>query len=101
MKSLGILLLGLAGIVTSFTTAIALDTVRDSQSESQCRSGLANDTARLEGLINTTGWTALLKARRGATPEENQQAADELEDLVGRWEQAQDRRDRADEICEE
>lgn len=101
MKSLGILLLGIAGMVTSVTTGVALDTVRDSQSESQCRSTLANDTARLEGMINTKGWTALLKARSGATPEQNAAVAEELERLVGRWEQAQARRDNASEICED
>lgn len=101
IKSAGIFMLGLASVVTSVTAAVALDTVRDTQSESQCRAGLTNETARLEGEINTTGWTALLRFRGGASPEEAQKVVDEMQALVERWEDAQDRRDRASEICED
>lgn len=100
-KSLGILLLGLASIVTSVTAAVALDTVRDGKAQSECRSGLANATARLEGEINVQGWSAALQVRAGATPEEIERFVTDLTALTEKWRVAQKRRDNAEEICGE
>lgn len=101
VKSVGIFFLGIAGLVTSVTTAVAVDTVRDNRSESNCRSGLVDETDRLEGEINATGWSAALDLRVNPDPKNVQKAVDELTELTMEWHRAQDRRDRADEICNE
>ena len=100
-KSFGILLLGVAGCVTSFTTALALDTARDNANESQCRASLANETSKLEGQINVYGWTAALDLRGVEDEQQIQKRVDRLRELTDAWRAAQRRRDRANDICEE
>lgn len=100
-RAVGIVLLGVAGLITSFTTVLALDSLRDSRTESECRSSLANATSRLEGEINARGWTAALELRGVNDPAKIEKRAAELKKLADEWRVAQERRNRADEICGE
>lgn len=100
-KSAGILLLGVSAAVTSVAASVAVDTIRELQNESQCRSDLINETSSLEGEISATGWSSALKLRGNNSPDEIEAAVQRMTRLVREWEAAQDKRDRASEICEE
>lgn len=99
MKSLGILLLGITGVITSITGAVAVDILTNFHDESQCIRELSNETSRLEGEIDTRGWKALLGVYGGDPKAKTAENARELTILTEQWQVAQDRRNHAEEIC--
>lgn len=67
--------------------------------ETDCVRELINEEQSLQGEINTRGWIALLAYVHGASELEIEMRAIEMDHLVLRWQEANERRLNANEIC--
>lgn len=100
-RSVGILLLGVAGIITSITTSAAFETLVHNREVSACRVELTNAATSAEGELSAAGWTAALDLRNVKDQEVIDRKAAELHKLADAYRKAQDRRNRTNEICGE
>jgi len=107
LRSIGVFLMGLAAVlslgVIGYMANLADDSLqlaRENKAESDCRAELANAVSSLSGEISSRGWSILVQRFLGTIDDERLRSeADMLNALVLQWRDAQDRRDRVDEIC--
>lgn len=107
LRSAGIFLIGLSSVVglgvIGFMANLADDSLqlaRENKAESDCRAQLFNAVSSLQGEINSRGWSILIERFFDTIDEERLRSeADQLNALVLQWRDAQDRRDRVEEIC--
>lgn len=71
----------------------------EAEAVTQCYRDVSSEPQRLLGEINIVFAQAVLHAYLGATEEQLAERAAELTFLVNEWEQAQDVRDQANELC--